>query len=150
VVSRLHLCSQALFVCCGVSIGDLHMRVGRVERMRRIWIYAIGLGLAAVSSASFAFEEQKLRPAQPTVGSGSSGAGVSAGVQLSDPGVVVPRLESGTKIRVPGLGVIGEIPKMDFGLELLYGATQPKASENDRNEGNGVMGRVTVPIKPAR
>jgi hypothetical protein len=126
------------------------MRAGRVERMRRIWIYAIGLSLAALSSASVAFEEQKLRPAQPSAATGSGGAGAGVSVQVSDPGVAVPRVDSGTKIRVPGLGVIGEIPKMDFGLELLYGATQPKPSDTDRNEGNGVMGRVTVPIKPSR
>ncbi len=117
--------------------------------MRRIWIYAIGLSVAAISSASMAFEEQKMRPAQPAA-AGSSATSGDTGVQLSDPGVAVPRLDSGTKIRVPGLGVIGEIPKMDFGLELLYGASQPKASDLDRNEGNGVMGRVTVPLKPAR
>ena len=68
-------------------------------------------------------------------------------VSLTDPGVPPPRLDTGTKIRVPGLGVIGEIPKMDFGLELLYGATQPKQLDNDRTEANGVMGRVTVPLK---
>ncbi len=118
--------------------------------MRRIWISAIGLSVAVVSSATLAFEEQKLRPAQPTQGGTAQSGGASGGVQLSDPGVSVPRLDSGTKIRVPGLGVIGEIPKMDFGLELLYGASQPKASEIERNEGNGVMGRVTVPIKPSR
>lgn len=119
--------------------------------MRRIWIIAVGLSVAAISSASLAFEEQKMRPAQPAGGADVSvSSGQSGGVQLVDPGVAVPRLDTGTKIRVPGLGVIGEIPKMDFGLELLYGASQPKASDLDRNEGNGVMGRVTVPLKPAR
>ena len=30
----------------------------------------------------------------------------------------------GTEIRIPGLGKLGTLPKMDFGLELLYGADQ--------------------------
>jgi hypothetical protein len=28
----------------------------------------------------------------------------------------------GTEVRIPGLGKLGVLPKMDFGLELLYGA----------------------------
>lgn len=113
--------------------------------MKRIVILAAGCGLLAFASVSFAFEEQKMAPSggasAPTAGASSGG------VSLTDPGVALPRASAGTKIRVPGLGVIGEIPKMDFGLELLYGASQPKASDNDRNEGTGVMGRVTVPLK---
>jgi hypothetical protein len=31
---------------------------------------------------------------------------------------------SGTEIRIPGLGKIGTLPKMDFGLDLLYGAAE--------------------------
>ncbi|MBS0233583.1 MAG: hypothetical protein JSR99_08855 [Proteobacteria bacterium] len=32
--------------------------------------------------------------------------------------------DSGTEIRIPGLGKIGTLPKMDFGLDLLYGAAE--------------------------
>jgi len=118
--------------------------------MRRIWIFAIGLSVAALSSASMAFEEQKMRPADPAGTAGASAAPTQPGLSLQDTGVLPPRLDSGTKIRVPGLGVIGEIPRMDFGLELLYGASQPKASDLERNDGDGVMGRVTVPLKSPR
>jgi hypothetical protein len=64
----------------------------------------------------------------------------------------MPKGASGTKIRIPGLGVIGEIPKMDFGLELLYGASEPKSLEQDRgDEANGVILRGTIPLtKPGR
>ncbi len=34
--------------------------------------------------------------------------------------------ETGTEIRIPGLGKLGVLPKMDFGLELLYGAAEQK------------------------
>ncbi len=39
----------------------------------------------------------------------------------------------GTEINIPGLGSIGVLPKLDFGLELLYGATSdgPGAPEID-------------------
>jgi hypothetical protein len=32
--------------------------------------------------------------------------------------------DTGTEIRIPGLGKIGTLPKMDFGLDLLYGAAE--------------------------
>jgi hypothetical protein len=32
--------------------------------------------------------------------------------------------DTGTEIRIPGLGKIGTLPKMDFGLDLLYGAEE--------------------------
>jgi len=127
------------------------MRAGRAE-MKRTLISLVGLGLMALSTATFAFEEQKLPPARSggAVVAPIGGAGARPSAGIVDPGLAVPRVESGTKIRVPGLGVIGEIPKMDFGLELLYGASQPKGSDLERNDGNGVMGRVTVPLKPSR
>ncbi len=39
----------------------------------------------------------------------------------------------GTEIKIPGLGSIGVLPKLDFGLELLYGATSdgPGAPDTD-------------------
>jgi hypothetical protein len=120
--------------------------------MKRTWIIGLLLGFAALSTATYAFEEQKLPPA--SVGGQSAAPTASSQAKpmtgLLDPGIQVPRTSSGTKIRVPGLGVIGEIPKMDFGLELLYGASQPKGSELERNDGNGFMGRVTVPLKSPR
>ncbi len=113
--------------------------------MKRIVILAAGCGLLVCASVSFAFEEQKMQPAG---GASAPTSGASAGgLSLADPGVALPRTSAGTKIRVPGLGVIGEIPKMDFGLELLYGASQPGQGDSDRNDGTGVMGRVTVPLK---
>ena len=40
-----------------------------------------------------------------------------------------PKPETGTEIRIPGLGKLGVLPKMDFGLELLYGAADQKQPE---------------------
>ena len=33
--------------------------------------------------------------------------------------------KSGTKLSIPGLGTVGVLPRMDFGLELLYGGNTP-------------------------
>jgi hypothetical protein len=41
---------------------------------------------------------------------------------------------SGTDLTIPGLGTIGTIPKLDFGLELLYGPkTGPDALQLDQH-----------------
>jgi hypothetical protein len=45
----------------------------------------------------------------------------------------MPGKPVGTEIRIPGLGSLGMLPKMDFGLELLYGAAENKAVEEQRN-----------------
>lgn len=37
------------------------------------------------------------------------------------------QISPGTEIKVPGFGTVGVLPKLDFGLELLYGAADPKS-----------------------
>ncbi|MFN0219183.1 MAG: hypothetical protein ACKVP4_10250 [Hyphomicrobium sp.] len=69
---------------------------------------------AATGSAAVALDEQKA-PAP-------EGA-PQAGVQEAAPAA---KAETGTEIRIPGLGKLGTLPKMDFGLELLYGAADDK------------------------
>jgi hypothetical protein len=41
---------------------------------------------------------------------------------------------AGTEVKIPGLGTIGKIPKLDFGLELLYGASDQKSAAPDAKE----------------
>lgn len=76
--------------------------------------------LALAGTASVAFEEQKA-PVAPAGAEGAPAAGI-AGSQAPAK-AVVPKSE-GTEIRIPGLGKLGTLPKMDFGLELLYGAAE--------------------------
>ena len=100
-----------------------------------------------------AFDEQKMLPGKPPAAAGVVSPGNASttlpgsALDLTTPDRAGSNAQAGTKIRVPGLGVIGEIPKMDFGLELLYGASQPRALETDRNDANGVMVRGTLPLK---
>jgi hypothetical protein len=73
--------------------------------------------LVLASSATLAFQEQ-----QSSVPAAKAGAAA----QLDVPQVNVPETSSkGTPVRIPGLGTLGVIPKMDFGLELLYGVADP-------------------------
>jgi hypothetical protein len=56
--------------------------------------------------------------------------------QLQPPGgdttqpLVAPDTKSGgTELRIPGIGSLGIVPKLDFGLDLLYGAGSDPAQE---------------------
>lgn len=49
------------------------------------------------------------------------------GLQLQVPGVSFGS-RPGTEVKIPGLGTVGILPKLDFGLELLYGASEPKTT----------------------
>jgi hypothetical protein len=84
--------------------------------------------LVLASTATLAFQEQQT--AAPVAKSG-------AAAQLDVPSVVVPEGASkGTPVRIPGLGTLGVIPKMDFGLELLYGvadASNPVKRPDPKN-----------------
>jgi hypothetical protein len=54
------------------------------------------------------------------------------GLSLTTPEV---QLTPGTEVRIPGIGSVGKLPKLDFGLELLYGNEQkgpfPEKSGSD-------------------
>lgn len=82
-----------------------------------------------------ALEEQTL-PAAPATPSAQPDA--KSGVTEAAP---TKKSETGTEIRIPGLGKLGTLPKMDFGLELLYGAaadgkgeTEPQRLEDQSND----------------
>jgi len=46
----------------------------------------------------------------------------------------------GTELSIPGIGSVGTLPKLDFGLELLYGSKSvPDASQLDQPRPDGDM-----------
>jgi hypothetical protein len=51
---------------------------------------------------------------------------------------------TGTEVRIPGFGKVGVLPKLDFGLELLYGATESKGLPQDKTEPGDVQIRGTI------
>ena len=93
--------------------------------MKLSHILVASAALMAVSTAAAAFQEQK----GGATGAPSAAAPATAAkpdVQFSAPGTL--KETGGTEVRIPGLGKLGVLPKMDFGLELLYGAaSEPKA-----------------------
>ena len=88
---------------------------------------------------AFAFQEQSgggQAPAasQPSASAGEQqlGGGASAGAGFGSEGGSAGA-EKGTEVRIPGLGKLGVLPKMDFGLELLYGASEGKVVEQPQS-----------------
>jgi hypothetical protein len=51
---------------------------------------------------------------------------------LNDPLANVEK-PSGTEIKIPGIGSVGTLPKLDFGLELLYGKGAPEGFQFDQH-----------------
>lgn len=71
---------------------------------------------AAASTNVFSMEEQR--------GAIPNGVSVPDAPKVQEQDSSAPSKSQGTEIRIPGLGKIGTLPKMDFGLDLLYGAAE--------------------------
>ncbi len=104
------------------------------------------LGLA--SQVALAFQEgtqsgggdkpaAEVQTVQPPKGSEPA-----KGLSLKTPELSVGQ-GTGTEVRIPGFGKVGVLPKLDFGLELLYGATEAKGLP-DKSEPSDVQIRGTI------
>lgn len=91
--------------------------------MRTLKILGLGVVVAIASSAASAFQEQKVGGSAPGV-SAPADAAAEKSLGVTTEGTA-PKSAVGTEVRIPGLGKLGVLPKMDFGLELLYGAADP-------------------------
>jgi hypothetical protein len=99
---------------------------------------SVCVSLVVISTAALAFQEQQGGSAPPPAPAATPAdqQGAPAQLNTSTDGL---KPSIGTEVRVPGLGKLGNLPKMDFGLELLYGAAeqkqqldaQPRESERD-------------------
>ncbi len=98
--------------------------------MKSFRIVGLGTLLAVASTSAVAFQEQQ---------GGSGASAPKAPAQGLEGGVTPPSLApaigasgkpSGVEIRIPGLGQLGVLPKLDLGLELLYGASEHKSSDS--------------------
>jgi hypothetical protein len=98
--------------------------------MKTRFVVALALVAALVAGhGAFAFQEQKGSTSQPTEAAPAPAEAVPGDAKAGMADDSAPKAESGTEIRIPGLGKLGVLPKMDFGLELLYGAAENQATE---------------------
>jgi hypothetical protein len=66
---------------------------------------------------------------------------VSPQAQLALPDAGAAK-EEGTSITIPGLGKIGTLPKLDFGLELLYKDDDTQPVDQLDDDGLAIKGRL--------
>lgn len=86
------------------------------------------------------FQEQKAGTAAPAAAAAPAQLDQKPAAQAA-PGAA----EAGPEVRIPGIGKLGVLPKMDFGLELLYGAADGKPAADaprDNSEDLTIRGSV--------
>jgi hypothetical protein len=112
--------------------------------MRRfLLLTTIGAALAGIAAPACAFQEQSVggeatKPAAGALDLRMPGAGLS----LPEPSA---GKNTGIELRIPGVGSLGALPKLDLGLELLYGANDPSSTRpDDKSQPSDVQLRATI------
>ena len=112
----------------------------------------LGMNVAMAAAGSFcahAFTETNVPPATQTAPQTAPApqlqinkADDGNGLSLSSPGDV----KSGdTELNIPGIGSVGSLPKLDFGLELLYGGgTDPAPEKPLEDQNDDVLIKGTI------
>lgn len=77
--------------------------------------------LMLAAPSAFAFEET--RGGGTAAPAAQAPAAKALPLELGGTGTSVAPT-TGTEVRIPGLGKLGILPKLDFGLELLYGVNE--------------------------
>lgn len=99
----------------------------------------VGCMVALLATGASAFQEQQGAPAAGASPTAAPASTTKLGVEFAAP-PVDGKAAVGTEVRIPGLGTLGVLPKMDFGLELLYGASgetrAPEARPDSTDEGD--------------
>jgi hypothetical protein len=106
-------------------------------------------GLAAVLAAGVCSDAQAFTETAPSAPSQTAPAqqlqapGADKGLPLTNPGDSKP---GGTELRIPGIGSLGVVPKLDFGLDLLYGAgsdpVQEQRPQDNQNQDMTIKGTI--------
>ena len=116
-------------------------------------IAAGGLAIAVATAGAGdarAFTETAVPPAteQPAAGKQTAPAAPQLqkpedgrGVALTSPG---NGNSGGTEVKIPGVGTVGTLPKLDFGLELLYGGNSDPAAEKHEDNKDDVQIKGTI------
>jgi hypothetical protein len=109
-------------------------------------LIAVMLAVGALGQPSLAFQEggsEKPVAETPAVEAPKSAPLPGKGLSLKVPEVSLGQ-GNGTEVRIPGFGKVGVLPKLDFGLELLYGATDTRGRPDDKSEPSDVQIRGTI------
>lgn len=107
------------------------------QMMRRLSIALLGSLLMVSSAQAFQKTGSGEARAVPQTGPGA--------LELSEEKAAGSKDDGGV-VRIPGLGSLGVLPKLDFGLELLYGDNQEPSvapqEEDDDSDGLRIRGTL--------
>ncbi len=110
---------------------------------RRLAIAGLIAALPFGSAPAFAFQEQPVPP--PSASAEAAPQAKTAPLQLATPGVTADQKADNGGVHVFGHTIL---PKLDFGLELLYGQDEPQLQLQqggpsfDDNQDVTVLGKV--------
>lgn len=118
--------------------------------MRLFVTVLLALGVGAMPVTALAFQEEQLggatqaAPAKKAPDAGTPNLSIT---EADSPAAAdVAKESGGTALSIPGLGTVGVIPKMDFGLELLYGSEEQRQRQQepllDENEDLRIRGSI--------
>ena len=114
-----------------------------------VQVFAAALLSLAVSVAHVsAFTETKIRPPAEQVAPEAPAANLNVQKEDGSTGLTLTTPGDGsgeTELTIPGVGSIGKIPKVDFGLELLYGNNgdeTPGAEVDSRQDDVLIQGKI--------
>ncbi len=116
--------------------------MGRHTKLKEAALaFSIALSLAQQVSGAMAFSTETVTPPQNNT---QPAPLTPFGQQLTLPGkapeqtpadpLALGGTDGGTEVTIPGIGSVGKLPKLDFGLELLYGGKgSPDALQFDQH-----------------
>ncbi len=114
---------------------------------RPMLVIAVVLAVGVFAQPLLAFQEEG-GPGKAAGGAVPSDVPAPKAVAVPGKGLnlKVPEMSlgQGTEGRIPGLGAVGVLPKLDFGLELLYGATDTRGRPDEKSEPSDVQIRGTI------
>ena len=101
--------------------------MGRQRKLKgAALVCGIALSLTQQITAAAAFSTEPISPPSASMQANPPSQFIQPGISgqmpqfdLSDP--MTAGKTKGTDVTIPGLGTLGTLPKLDFGLELLYG-----------------------------
>lgn len=109
------------------------------------WVTVSGFAVmwALCSTSAYAFKETPVGTADK-----ASEVTTKPKAKLKTPEDDVVEGDQGIELKIPGVGSLGFLPKLDFGLELLYGANDSKTDvEDSQPEDLSITIRGTVKRK---
>jgi hypothetical protein len=104
---------------------------GKVDIMKRFgWsLLVCSVALAtALSATAYGFEA---KPVETDGAKSAPAEKVAPGFGLQDQSAPGGAKKSKSGFELPGIGNLGVLPKLDFGLELLYGEAPPTARREE-------------------